>query len=88
VNSDIGGEGIKSEIPKFTVTIVVGANSMVKSMDLNGALAITYNGNPNPMDFSYKLSMKYTSINTGLKINFPNFSQYVYSPKMTTTFNV
>ena len=59
---------------KMDVTVVAGEDKMVKSIDMD--CSITTQTEDDPVKMDYKISMDYISINTDLKIDFPDFSQY------------
>ena len=62
------------ELKKVNVIITADRDNKVTTMSIDAALQTKLD--TLTTDFHYQLSIKYTSINTGLKINFPDLSQY------------
>lgn len=68
----------------MNVVITADDKQMVKKMDMDCAMASTIKADEGEksedsdvtMDISYKITVEYVSINTDLKIDFPDFSKY------------
>jgi len=64
--------GIK--FSKMDIVLTAGPDNMVKEVDLDAAMNIKAGSTSTSL--SYTMAMVYTSINTGITIQFPDFSQY------------
>lgn len=69
---DIQNTGITIDTYEFTV--VAGNDKMAKSVSL--VLSLSAEADGERFDIASTLSMEYLSINSGLKINFPDFREY------------
>ena len=59
---------------KMDVVVVAGEDGMVKTIDMD--CAMSSGSGEEAMDVTYQISMEYLGINTDLKIDFPDFSDY------------
>lgn len=59
---------------KMNVTVVADKNNMAKKMDMD--FSMTTKANDETITMNYKMTMEYLSINTDLKIDFPDFKDY------------
>jgi len=59
---------------KMDITAVAGPDDQVKSMTMNCAMSTKLNSTA--VNIAFKLTTEFTSVNTGLTIQFPDFSQY------------
>lgn len=59
---------------KMKVAITADENQMAKTIDMD--CKMTTKVQDESMDMSYKIAVEYISINSGLKIDFPDFSDY------------
>lgn len=59
---------------KMDVTVVADDKQMAKSIDMDCSITTQEDGDT--VSMNYKISMEYLKVNAGLKIDFPDFSQY------------
>lgn len=59
---------------KMNVVVTVGEDQMVKNIDMD--CVMTTKVEDTSMDMTYTISMEYISINSDLKIDFPDFKDY------------
>lgn len=71
---DLTGTSGDLNFDKMNVVVVAGEDQMVKSIDMDCSMATEAEGETVSMD--YQISMEYLNLNTDLKIDFPDFSNY------------
>ncbi|MCI8646141.1 MAG: hypothetical protein HFE76_04890 [Firmicutes bacterium] len=59
---------------KVNVVVKAGEDQMIKTMDMD--YAMTTKAEDQTVDMAYTISLEYLSINSGLKIDFPDFKDY------------
>lgn len=72
---DIAALGDNITFDRMNVVVTTDDKQMVKNIDLDCAMAAKVEGDES-MNVAYKIAVEFVSINTDLKIDFPDFSDY------------